>query len=103
MHSNTLRVKKINLKLTKNQQVIKRVLAFGYLAFHRATTDNTVWVVTHVYTGKAICKSRNKQAIKGFVKAFGNESFWCAWERKEDDIRWALRLFGLKLSVKSPV
>ena len=103
MNSNTFKVKKINLKLIKNHQVFKRVLVCGHLGFHRATTDNTVWVVTHIRTGKAICKSRNKQAIKRFVKAFGDKSFWCNWNNNENDIRRALRLFGLKLSVKSPV
>ena len=103
MNSKTLQVKKVSLKLVKDQQAVKRGLAFGHLAFHRSTTDNTVWVITHIQTGKAICKSRNKQAIKRFVKAFGDESFWCNWNNNENDIRRALRLFGLKLSVKSPV
>ena len=103
MNSKTLQVKKVSLKLVKNQQAVKRVLAFGHLGFHRATTDNTVWVVTHIQTGKAICKSRNKQAIKRFVKAFGKDSFWINWKSNKDSIEWILRLFGLKLSVKSPV
>lgn len=103
MSNKTLQVKKINLQLVKNHQAFKRVLAFGYLGFHRATTDNTVWVVTHIQSGKAICKSHNKQAIKRFVKAFGKNSFWLDWKNNENEIRRALRLFGLKLSVKTSV
>lgn len=103
MNNKILQVKKVNLQLIKNHQVFKRVLVSGYLGFHRATTDNTLWIVTHIETGKAICKSRNKQAIKGFVKAFGKNSFWLDWKNNENDIRRVLRLFGLKLSVKTSV
>lgn len=82
--------RKITLQLTRKQQVVKQGLAVGYLAFHRHITNNTEWVVTHIPTGLAVCKSRDKQAVKRYVKAYGNESFWCDWEECKDVIRLSI-------------